>query len=271
MPPSDNPRSFDPVIGQDFPDQDLWMAGVQSVQLEDLERYPNYTELLALLVHHKNVLQRRRVTNICRAGRSHFNGEGVLHIAPEDFTREGLLALLGVTDDQSAPPAAPASADADTTVRGITHPLDSADIRPVRSRLLGFLRALPLPRSTANAVARGLNDTAKAQLDDEIDAQRGYREFIAKWFVERRFPGQNYTVRSTDGWNATRFNIFDGDGNYSGYSLAVSALPPFQVKYIRAEQIRGTWRTKIIFDVPFSALQKHFGGETETQEPELAT
>lgn len=105
MPTPDSHRSLDPVVGH--PAEDLWMAGVESIDLDELSGNPNYADMLALLARHGSVLRGRRVTSICEGDRSHFNGEGVLRIARGDFTREGLCALLGVTDDGSIVETAP--------------------------------------------------------------------------------------------------------------------------------------------------------------------
>lgn len=260
MPPPDSHRSLDPVV--DHPAEDLWMAGVELLDLDGFSADLNYTDLLALLARHKSVLQRRRVTSICEADRSHFNGEGVLRIARGDFTREGLCALLGVTDDglvvesaSSAPAAVPTA-----SINTVVQPAKPAAHRTQQffhSRLLGALRTV-LPPHTANAFATGVSDTAVRQLEQEVQYAESQRDSIAAWFAQKRL-GAGAVAKPTDELH-TRFNFLRPDGTYSGYSLRISSLPPFLMTYIKATQVGGRWETKVVLeDQPYEKIRASLG------------
>lgn len=266
MSPTDRYRSVDPVIEDGHPAEDLWMIGVETVELEELERDSHYRELLALLVHHGNVLRRHSVTSICRADRSHFNGEGVLHIAPEDFTREGLLALLGVTETESPDNCdGPDVADVAPAVNPTVAPRRSAAAPAAarqtqqfyRSRLLGALRSI-LPPHTANTLAASLSETAARQLENEAQHAESQRDTIAAWFAQKRL-GAGAVAKPTDELH-TRFNFLRPDGTYSGYSLRISSLPPFLMTYIKATQVGGKWETKVVLeDKPYEEVRRTLG------------
>lgn len=248
MPSPDSHRLPDPVV--DLPAEDLWMAGVESIDLDGFSGDPNYTDLLALLARHKAVLQRRRVTSICEADRSHFNGEGVLRIARRDFTREGLCALLGVTDDGSIveaatnAPAAASIAPVNVAPRS-SQPAAHRTQQLYRSHLLGALRTV-LPPHTANTLAANVSETAARQLEQEMQHAESQRDAIAAWFAQKRL-GAGAAARPTDESHA-KFNFFSPNGTYSGYSLRISSLPPFLMTYIRATKIGGRWETTILFE-----------------------
>lgn len=260
MPSPDRHRSPDPVI--DMPVEDLWMAGVGSIDLDGLSGNSNYADMLALLARHKSVLQRRRVTSICEGNRSHFNGEGILRIAPGDFTREGLCALLGVTDDGSiveAAPNAPAAAPV-APVNAAPRPSRPAAHRTQQffhSRLLGALRIV-LPPHTANTFAAGVSGTAARQLEQEAQAAKSQRDAIARWFAQKRL-GAGAVAKPTDELH-TRFNFLRPDGTYSGYSLRISSLPPFLMTYIKATQVDGRWEKTALFEnKPYEDVRASLG------------
>lgn len=262
MPPPDSHRSPDPVIDNGHPAEDLWMAGVELLDLDGFSADPNYTDLLALLARHKSVLQRRMVTNICEADRSHFNGEGVLRIARGDFTREGLCALLGVTDDGLVVEAAPnASVHAPVvSVNVAPRPSQPAAHRTqqfYRSRLLGVLRAV-FSAHAANTLAASVSKTAAYQLENEAQHQQLNRDRIAVWFAQKRL-GAGAMAKPTDELH-TRFNFLRPDGQYSGYSLRISSLPPFLMTYIKATQVGGRWETKVVLeDQPYEKIRASLG------------
>lgn len=264
MPSPDSHRLPDPVV--DLPAEDLWMAGVESIDLDELAGNPNYADLLALLARHKSVLQRRRVTSICEGDRSHFNGEGVLRIAREDFTREGLCALLGVTDDGSIVESAPNDPSAAPAVNPTVAPPRRPAAAPTaarqtqqfyRSGLLGVLRSV-LPPHTANTLAASISETAAHQLEQEVQHAESQRDRIAAWFAQKRL-GAGAMAKPTDELHA-RFNFLRPDGTYSGYSLRISSLPPFLMTYIKATQVGGRWETTMMFeDQPYEKVRASLG------------
>lgn len=259
MSPPDSNRSPDSVIDHGHPAEDLWMAGIELLDLDGFSADPNYTDLLALLARHKSVLQRRRVTSICEANRSHFNGEGVLRIARGDFTREGLLVLLGVTetegydDNCDGPDATIAPQHRSAAAPTAAHQTQ----RFYRSGLLSVLRSV-LPLHTANSLAAGVSETAARQIEQEAQAAESQRDVIAAWFAQKRL-GAGAVAKPTDELH-TRFNFLRPDGTYSGYSLRISSLPPFLMTYIKAMQVDGRWETKVVLeDKPYEKVRRTLG------------
>lgn len=251
---TNSPKSV-PDHEADSPVETLWFAGVNTIELGELAGDPNYPDLLALLSSHAEVLRRRRVHTICRADQSRLNGEGVLHIAPEDFNQKRLLALLGVTDTGSDAPATSSA----TAVARHAVPIRETQTR-VRSRLLAALRLLDsiIPPHTANSLAASLSSTAAHQLENETRLARSNRDRIAAWFAQKRL-GAGATARPTDE-SRTKFNFFNSSGEYSGYSLRISSLPPFLMTYIRATKTGGRWETKILFENrPYENVSKALG------------
>ncbi|MBI2638561.1 hypothetical protein HYW83_03155 [Candidatus Peregrinibacteria bacterium] len=129
--------------------------------------------------------------------------------------------------------------------------------RHFNSRLLAALR-LVIPPHAANSFAASLSSTAERQLQQEALAAQSNRNAIAAWFAQKRL-GTGATTRPTDE-SCTKFNFFRPDGEYSGYSLRISPLPPFLMTYIRATKTGDQWETKTLFeDRPFENVRAALG------------
>jgi len=239
---------------------------------EAVLREPGCANYLEFLARNPSLLHRAGVKTIgitFEDQKQRLNGDGVFHIHPNDcagFSRERLCAILGVDPDsveedtQRNLPAV--GQDADTSARRPAGRMQGQ----IHSRLLGALRLLDpiIPPHAANGMARKLSSTAFMQLEEETEAAMEQRDKIAAWFVARagRFLGkgsaqQNLTARPTDSLH-TKFNIFKNDGEYSGYSLKISPLPPFRLTLMRSEKTGDQWKTTVVFDKPVSEIARSF-------------
>lgn len=237
-------------------------SGIEAVVQES--GCANYLEFL---VRQSGLLRQVGVTAIritFEDQRQRLNGDGFFYIHPNDcvgFSREKLCTTLGIAFDGD-----------EDTLRDLSSqaPAPPRVRERMRSQLLGALRLLDpiLPPHTANDVARKFSLKAAIQLDEETEAAQGQRDRIAAWYLARagrlltrnNLPVQNLTARPTDSLH-TKFNVFDHRGEYIGYSLKISPLPPFRLTLMRSEKIEGRWKTTVVLDKAVSDIASSFKGQ----------
>jgi hypothetical protein len=179
----------------------------------------------------------------------------VLYIADKDFTSAGVRKIIQALRDSAEqqgilmePAQAVSVQPAPLPTPSSNHKRRTPDTE-TRSELLQILRDL-LPAGIANSIAREISDAAYAELERETVQFRTKREALAAFIIRRNFPGKNFRAVAENP-QATKFNIMNANGQYTGYSIEMSALPPFDVEIWKIWQVNGRWTGKEVYRETF--------------------
>lgn len=177
-----------------------------------------------------------------------------LYIADQDFNPAGarrILQKLREIAERSGISVEPQTRPSMSEATLLTRPEGAILERPVvqgrtavRSKLLEILRDF-FPDHIANTIAYNLSDTAIKQLVHERYAYQQKREWLATKLVEKYWKGKCRAVAIDP--LATKFNVVDGNGEYMGFSIKISALPPFEVQLFKVQQIGRRFITEEVF------------------------
>lgn len=241
----------------------LFVAGINIEGLSpfaDAFPYEYYVILPILEKEGLAVLKALRILDIRPTWeRSVKNGHS-LYIADKDFTPEGvrkiIQALLVFAEGRGIPVEQPeeVSVPVQTASAPQLSPAMQRRVPEERKRtsstLLTILRNI-LPVDIANSIAREISDRARRQLNGETHQFKAKREALATMVVEKFSQGRGFRAVATNPL-ATKFHIIDGAGNYAGYSMNITPLPPFEVEVFKIWQIDGRWVNKQVFCQSFN-------------------
>lgn len=177
-----------------------------------------------------------------------------LYISDKDFTPEGVRRIIQTLRDFAEKEGIPVEQPEEVSVPA--RPAPQSQSQPLRhaantrSTLLTVLRDI-LPADIANAVAREISDSARRQLNGETHQFKVKREGLATLVVEKFSGGRGFRAIPTNPL-ATKFNIVDDAGNYAGYLIKITPLPPFEVEVFQVKQVGGRWASKEVFRQSFN-------------------
>lgn len=243
----------------------LFVAGIDTERLAPFEEAfgYEYCVTLPILEEGMDVFRALGIRELKPTWQRTVRSGHSLYIADQDFNPAGARRILqtlreiaersgiSVRPSLSEAGRSPASMRPQGTTLKIPESSGPTLERPVvqrqtavRSRFLGLLRDF-FPDHFANAIAYNLSDAAVKQLVHETYALQPKREWLAAKLVKKYWKEKCRAVAIDP--RATKFNVVDSDGSYAGFSIKISALPPFKVQLFKVQQIGRRFITEEVF------------------------